>query len=146
MLRRRSIPRSSRPDPVPIPSLSPFPRALRPFSFFLYIDVRIPCRLFLSARMGLYDVPSPCRAALREPSSPSPLRRLSTALLASCDSYPDRILYRKERGSGTTTPNPARTFSTAELLLFGPLTSADSRGYKFSCTETHVPLVLNLFA
>lgn len=50
MPRRRSVLRS-RPGP------SRPPVALLP-PFFLYIDVRILCRLFLSARMGLYDVPS----------------------------------------------------------------------------------------
>lgn len=116
--------------PSPVPS-RPVPS---PSSFFLYIDVRIPCRLFLSSRMGLYDVPSHCRTAL-PPSS--------------CDRRPAIPARRSDfisgRTRGTTTPSPARTFSTTELYSPGSLTSADSRGYKFSLGNACSARVLNLF-
>jgi len=116
MLRRRSIPPPSRPV------LSRF--LALPFFFFLYINVRIPCRLFLSARMGLYDVPSHCRAALRElSSSPRP-----SIVVLPCDSYP--ILYIRKNAEQPSRI-PRGLFQPRNYSPDFSLTFADSRGYKF---------------
>lgn len=139
--------RNDRFDRSWIPPIFPIPfhhaRVRWPFPFFLYTYRRtyIPCRLFLSAQMGLYDVPS---------SSCRTLRDLSSRPVYPCfsDFCPDRILYIGKTTDGNAISNhsislplftPARIFSTAKLLA-GILTSADSHRYKFPL-ETHVPLV-----
>lgn len=123
---------------VPVPfQPSPYPSSLStPFSFlfFLYIDVRIPCRLFLSARMGLYDVPShraPCRANSSVLFSLSFFVSKIVVPLASTAVLVCRILYRQNHR--TVPPqkldHPLLLFVLLHLLRLRPreLTSSTAK-------------------
>ena len=95
---------------IPSPAVSSRPTSFRPFHFFFistYVSVPL---VFIGTNETLW------RPATLPLSASSPL--LLALQPSSCDSYPDRILYREERG--TTTPKSREDFFDREATHPAP--------------------------